>query len=390
MHAVIKVLVVIAELDVGGTERHLLSILPGVNGDGIEVKVFVFRPGGRLIPCMRNAGVDVIMAKRPPWAWFGTLLNAFSLYRTLWRERPEIVHFFLPEAYLIGGFCALLGPKCTKLMSRRSLNRYQQKRLSSRPLERFLHRFMDGVIANSHAVHRELVAEGMNEDRLGLIYNGVSAGPDGSDGMRADTRRELGVGDNEFLLVMVANLIAYKGHRDLLSALGIVEGRRQVDWRLLCIGRDTGIGDSLKEYATTLGIGSRIIWLGGLTPVANYLAASDIGILCSHEEGFSNAVLEAMAAGLPMIVSDAGGNPEAVEHGTSGLVVRTHDSEALARAILHLASDHDFRRKAGAAARTRVTERFALTTCIEAYRKVYLNAVGVDPKPLAAVISAGT
>ena len=99
--------------------------------------------------------------------------------------------------------------------------------------------------------------------------------------------------------------------------------------------------------------------------------ATDIGILCSHEEGFANAILEGMAASVPIVATRVGGNPEAVIDGTTGLLVPAHDPAALATALLSLARDPARRKAAGAAGRKIVEERFSLETCVSHYQRLY-------------------
>jgi glycosyltransferase involved in cell wall biosynthesis len=105
--------------------------------------------------------------------------------------------------------------------------------------------------------------------------------------------------------------------------------------------------------------------------VANLLGASDVGLLCSHQEGFSIAILEAMAAGLPMIVTDVGGNAEAVLDGVTGLVAPPHDPQALATSIVRLARDPKLRQRYGSAGRERVKLQFSLEACIAKYEALY-------------------
>ena len=174
-----------------------------------------------------------------------------------------------------------------------------------------------------------------------------------SDACRA-ARAALDVADDALVLITVANLIAYKGHADLLAALAETSDSLPVGWRLLCVGRDDGHGAELSKIATSLGLRDNVRWLGERNDVPSLLACADIGILCSHQEGFANSVLEGMAASLPMVVTDVGGNREAIEDGVSGMVVPAHDPQALGTAISALAQNSARRAAMGAAGRLRV------------------------------------
>ena len=111
--------------------------------------------------------------------------------------------------------------------------------------------------------------------------------------------------------------------------------------------------------------------MGSRNDIPDLLSASDIGLLCSHEEGFSNAILEGMAAGLPMVVTDVGGNSEAVVNGKTGVVVPARQPAALGQAILELAKDSKRRKEFGGAGRARVEAEFSLEKSVEGYEEVY-------------------
>jgi glycosyltransferase involved in cell wall biosynthesis len=188
------------------------------------------------------------------------------------------------------------------------------------------------------------------------------------------------------VLVIVANLIPYKGHLDLIEALGRIAGRMPPDWQLLAVGRDEGVGAAIRSRADALGIAVHVSLLGVRSDIPDLLNASDVAILASHQEGFSNAVIEGMQAGLPMIVTDVGGNAEAVVDGETGFVVAPRDPDALADAILRLAYDGELRRCFGDAGRRRVEAHFSLDACVEAYDALYCGLLaGKTPSEIPQV-----
>jgi glycosyltransferase involved in cell wall biosynthesis len=156
---------------------------------------------------------------------------------------------------------------------------------------------------------------------------------------------------------------------------------------LLLVGRDDGIESSLKKKTRDLGIAEHVRFLGQRYDVADLLRIADIALLCSHEEGFSNALLEMMAAGLPCIVTDVGGNPEAVIDEVTGLLVPAKDPGAIARAILRLAHDPDLRRRMGLAGRTRVQQNFSLEACLDSYEALYSSIMDNDIQRHRALLS---
>ncbi len=201
----------------------------------------------------------------------------------------------------------------------------------------------------------------------------------GSQIGRAEARTRWNLRAEQLVLVVVANLIPYKGHADLLEALARAAELLPRCWCLLVVGRDDGYGAALRSQAAHLGLDAHIRWLGSVEALDSILAAADIGIQPSHEEGFSNAILEGMAAGLAMVVTDVGGNPEAAVQGQSGLVVPPRDPAALATALLQLAASIELRGQLGAAATVRATACFGLPRCVAAYAAIYQQVLAQAP-----------
>lgn len=384
--------VVVGDLDVGGTARHLTRVLPYLNRNHFQVTVYTLTHKGILAPLLERAGVSVI----EPWGGskihrhlprcvrLVALLPLTVLRLTLLmrRLRPDVVHFFLPMAYLIGGICAFLtGTRC-RVMSRRSLSTYQESHPFLARMERRLHRSMCALLGNSKAVLRELREEGVSEEKLGLIYNGIDASPFLKKTTRQDLLPAQNVGDATLVFILVANLIHYKGHANLLRAFGQVRDRLPEKWVLLCIGRDDGIGETLMDHARANHVFGHVRWLGPRADTAQLLMSSDIGLLCSDQEGFSNSILEGMAAGLPMVVTDVGGNGEAVLDGETGFVVPPQNPASLGDAILKLAGDPALRQRMGAAGRERIANKFSIESCVQAYVQLYDGLIEGKAKPI--------
>lgn len=381
-----RILYVIGSLEVGGAERHVTQVAARLKERGWEPELYALVPGGPLASSLERAGVPVYGVALPRWmrhvvrndrlrAWIGLVVTATALVGTLFRRRPETVHFFLPAAYIVGGLASLLYPVTARIMSRRSMNHYQLAHSLFARVERRLHSRMTLVCGNSQAVVEQLREEGIDSSRLRLIYNGIGLAPFTTPLDRNAVRESLQIQLDALVFIMVANLIPYKGHDDLLDALGEIKDALPPSWIVLCVGRDDGIGASLREKAQKIGIGNHVRFTGSRADVPDLLRIADIGVLCSHEEGFSNAVLEAMAAGLPMVVTDVGGNAEAVTDGEHGYVVPARSPHLLGKALLDLATDES-RRMRGNQARQRVKDHFSMETCIDAYEKLYWEATG--------------
>jgi glycosyltransferase involved in cell wall biosynthesis len=381
------ILFVIGDLDTGGAERHLVKLLPALSRHHFRPFVYTLTHKGTLSPQLERAGVEVF---QPPLATVTRRLPSLvrrltflpltipSLAWLMVRRRPDIVHFFLPAAYLIGGICARIARIKVRVMSRRSLNVYQRAHPFLARLERWLHQWLTAALGNSRVVVAQLIQEGIPANRLGLIYNGIDMSEFSGLPERSVTRTSLGLEQEALIFVIVASLIPYKGHRDLLAALHRVRDQLPQPWRLLCVGKDIGIGAELRAYTESLGLQGNVSWLGERFDVPAILQASDIGIMCSHQEGFSNSVIECMAAGLPMIVTDVGGNSEAVLDGVTGLLVPVQDEAALAAAVLTLGNDPRRCRSMGKAGKEGAG-RFSFHGCLVRYLRLY-SAIGIDDR----------
>lgn len=374
----------------GGAERHLAQLLPDLIARGFALELFVLERGGQLEEHLMTAGVVISGPFRRSGRATHLFVAAAALYRRIRQTRPDIVHFFLPEPYLIGSIVAMLARHRICIMSRRSLAHYHRNHPLLGRLERMLHHRMTALLGNSQAVVDELVVEAGDPYRIGLIHNGVTAGPPAGDRIRKARRADFDISPDAFVMAIVANLFHYKGHADLLDALGMIASRLPQEWRLVVIGRDEGEGDRLRSQADRHGIADRILWLGERQDVREILPVADMGLLVSHQEGFSNALIEAMEGGLPMIATAVGGNLDAIVDGESGLLVPAHDSAALAAAILDLAIKPQRRRALGLAARERALAMFSQEACVARYERLYRGIGRSSRHSIQAIVDGRT
>jgi len=380
-----RVTIVTSRLDIGGAERHLARVLPALKQRGIDIALYTMERGGPLEAELQAQGVRL---EGPPRAAFLHWPRAtVALARFLKRERPTIVHFFLPRPYLYGSIAAELAGHRRRLMSRRSLTVYREKYPLLRSFELLLHRRTHGLIGNSRAVLDQLATEVSDLRKIALIHNGIDMPPPTTAADRERVRQLLDIPKDALVIAVIANLVSYKGHRDLLDALALVKEQMPKPWLVLAIGRDDGMGAELKRHAAALNLAANVRWLGEQPAADHLLAAADIFILPSHQEGFSNALLEAIAANLAVIATAVGGNLDAIVDNESGILVPRRDPSALAVAIARFASDPEIRRRYGDAARRRVEQRFALERCVERYETLYRAMSEPDPRPVAEILA---
>lgn len=371
-----RLLVVVTGLGLGGTERHLAAVLPALVARGASVRVVSLRGRGEMAAPLEAAGVEVRAAN-------GSLSGFGAVVREALAWRPDVSHFFLPEATIVGGLACWLTHRRPRAASRRSLNAYQAAHPRAARVERWLHGRTDALIGNSRAVCEQLLAEGAPAERVALLPNGVITPPPSRP--RADLRAALGIPDGAIVILCVANLIPYKGHADLIEAFAKARPHLPPGSVLLCAGRDDGYGVALTAQAEALAVIDQVKLLGQRDDVGDLLGAADIFALASHEEGSPNAVIEAMAAGLPAVVTDVGGSPEAVAE--VGVVVPPREPAALTEALIRLGNDRALRDTLGSAATARAQAFYGLDTCVGHYVSLYAAlAAGRTP---ASVLPVG-
>lgn len=365
-----RITLALGSLQVGGTERQVCRLATELRCRGHEVQVICLGSTGPLEQWLVENDIEPVMIGfrgflvrdprgRPrPWRALPEMTKLVRIWRALRAHRPDVCHAFLYWAYVLVLPVAALARVPVRVSGRRGLGRQPPR--GQRPFD-LLERWVDQVthlaVCNAEAVADETEREDrVPRSKIRVIPNGIDipAAP-------ADVERAPPVG------VMVANLIAYKGHADLLRALGSMADPPRM--RLLGDGPER---PALERLTTELDLAGTVVFEGFRLRPEEVVTASQFAVLTSHEEGFPNAVLEAMAAGLPVVATAVGGVPELVDRST-GILVPPRSPEALAAAIEKVAADPDLRRTLGAAARTHV-EAFSWPRCVDAHVALYRSA----------------
>ena len=246
-----------------------------------------------------------------------------------------------------------------------------------RLLQRLACRMADCVLVNAEAVRQRLIAEGFAARKIAVIPNGINIEGFASRPGRDTLRRALGLPAFGPLVTVVARLNPLKGLEPFLEAARRI-AERLPEARFLVVGdsepspRRPPYRATLEALAARLGLSARVSFLGFRSDVAELLAASTVSVLPSLSEGLSNVLLESMAVGVPVVATRVGGNPEAVEHGVTGLLVAPGDAFALAHAVTLLLEHPHLARCYGEAARRRVHERFSDLRMVRATEDFYL------------------
>lgn len=364
----IRIMHVVDSLGKGGLENGLVNIVQRLDSGRFEHIVLAMRalgpnadrlPGRVRIECLgKQAGSRTQMP---------------ALVRAMRNFEPDIVHsrnWGAIEAVTAGRWVG----SCATIHSEHGLESDPDAKEPWRKIgfRRLAYGLAHRVLSVSYQL-RDLHARrtGFPADKITVIHNGVDSRRFFSNPeARARVRSELGVPDNGFCLGCVGNLLPVKDHMTLLQTLGALSERR-IDWRLLLVGEGPE-RSRLEEFVSAHPQWSeRVIFLGSSNRVPDLLNAMDVYVLPSIAEGISNSLLEAMATGLPVVVTITGGNPEVVVDGESGLLFPVGSGEQLAGHLLRLEGRRELRLQLGQRAVQRIHERFSIDSMAQKYEQLY-------------------
>jgi glycosyltransferase involved in cell wall biosynthesis len=387
----VPVVYVIGTLDRGGAERQVMELATRLDRKRFAPHVICLSVGGPLQPEVEAAGIPVTVIGfrglrifRRPWRpWMGWR-EMIQLVQSLRAVRPTIVHGYLFWAYILGTMAARVARVPIVIASRRSLGTFKAGRVHYLLLERLTNAMTDLWVANSEAVRQDTVRqEGVDPARIRVIPNGVDPNRFAGSADRPTVRRRLGLPEDGPLLLTVSNLIHYKGHGTLLEAVPLIT-RTHPTARFVLAG-DGPMRAEIERRIATAGVADRVRLLGERIDIPDLLRAADLLVHPSDEEGFPNAILEAMAAGRPVVATRVGGTPELVLDGVTGTLVPPRSPAALAAAVSHLLADSQLADRMGAAGRERAVREFSLARMVERtealYAEVLHTKLGLEYQP---------
>jgi len=329
---------------------------------------------GPFLKTLQQAGIPVV--NFPPRGGFFSpsgVQEFLGLARFLRRERFDVVHTYDLYSNLMGIPAAWLARVPVRISSRRDLGSWWWYTPGNRKLLRRILGLSSFVVANSEAVRDFLVKEdGYDPGKIRVIRNGIDPAPFLAP---APSRGRLfpAAGRQDKLIAVVANMnVNTKGHLDLLEAARLIcPVFPEVRFVLIGDGRErAGLENKVDEWA----LRKNVLFLGHRTDVPDLLRCSDMFVLPSWAEGLPNVVLEALAAGLPVVATRVGGIPEIIEDGANGLLVAPKDPSALAVAILRLLRDKELAERLAREGQARVCDRFSFDRVLQQVKGLYEEA----------------
>jgi L-malate glycosyltransferase len=366
-----RILYVVTSLDVGGTETQMVQMAQRLDPRRYDVTVATLGAGGPLTEALQTAGIRILeVPKRRTMLSFRA---ACQLIRMAWfirREKIDVVHAHDLWGNLMAVPAAWLARAPVIISSQRNLATLSWYTPSRKKIIRRVHLLATFVIANSEASRRLLIEEfRIPSERVRVLYNGVDF--ERIAEVRCD-RRELfpGLASNARLILNVANMNSnVKGQSVLIEAAKCV-CTDVPEARFILVG-DGPLRMQFEEQVRSLGIMDHFLFLGSRRDVPKILSCGDLFVLSSFAEGLPNAVLEASAAGLPIVATAVGGIPEIIEDRVTGLLVPPKNPQALSVALLQLLKDSAFAAALAHAGKERVSTKFCFDNVLAQLRVLY-------------------
>ena len=378
----IRVLRVIARLNVGGPALHVTYLARGLAERGYATTLVagdVGRGEESMAFVAENAGVEVLPLHglSRELSPVRDAIAAWRLAGIIRRVRPDVVHTHTAKAGAVGRAAAVLAgprrPVVVHTFHGHVLRGYFGRvgTLVFRAIETILARATDRLIAVSPEVRDELVALRVAPERkFSVVRLGIELEPRVAfDGDAAEVRRRHGIGQDTFVVGWFGRMTAVKRTDDLLTTLAGLRVRG-VEALLLLVG-DGDDRERLEQRAHDLGLAKSCLFLGYQEDVAQWYAVCDAVVLTSVSEGTPVTIIEALAAGRPVVATKVGGVPDVVDEGETGFLVRPGDTHALAERLEILARDPERRAAMGETGRERVLRRYAVERLVDDVDALY-------------------
>jgi glycosyltransferase involved in cell wall biosynthesis len=352
----LRLAVLLQDLEFGGTQRYALQLLAGLDRALFTPELWVLMSGDDLLPEAQSLGVPITRVSQCPPDSFRALP---PLFRQIARAKPDILYTLTVVPNIWGRiFGRMLGVPAIAAGFRE---------LMPRQWEPLLWRCSDRLICNAAMLGERVVNElGVPRERVAVIPNCVD-----TERFRPVERAVAARPDGPHV-VSVARLVRDKSPLALVAAFALA--KKSVPGARLTMVGDGPLREQTLALAAELGVADALSVVTGCGEVRPHLAEADVFALASRREGSPNAVLEAMASGLPVVASRTGGLPDLVDDGVTGLLARPEDPQDIGAALARLLRDADLRRRMGAAGRERAVRLHSPQAMLRATQDVLLAA----------------
>lgn len=366
----IGILYCIEYLAYGGTEKQVYSLIERLNKKDFSPHLCCLRKSligenrkNDAFKLFRNIKCNKIQLNFVSFTNFNSLIDIIRLIRFIKRNNIDIIQTYFKDPTILGVLAGKLCGVRHVVACFRDLA-FWRKETNDRIL-RLIYRFCTGYIANSEAVKAEYTKlYNLDDKKFSIIYNGIDIG---NATMLPEERSD---GSKDIVVGIVANLNRKVKRVDVFLRAAAYINKRQKDIKFVVVG-DGEFRDDLISLCAELCIFKIVKFIGRIEDVSQCLSKIDIGVISSDSEGFSNAILEYMAAGLPVVATDIGGNKEIIKNTINGFLVAPGDYRSMGEKILQLANEKDTYHKVRENAFDIIRENYNFKHVVENYEKYY-------------------
>jgi glycosyltransferase involved in cell wall biosynthesis len=366
-----RILQVIPTLVRGGAEKQLTLLATGLAAKGWDVHVCVLTHTGPLEEQLRQSGVPLTFIhkrwKLDPFAYL-------RLKQEIQRLQPDLVHTWLFAANAYGRQAAFAAGVKHVVAGERCVDPW--KGTLQLGIDRYLARRTERIITNSSGVRDFYSSKGLPAEKFTIIPNGIApfAPPAGQTASREGLLKELGMEPGAKLIGAIGRLWPQKRVKDIIWAADLIKCVRD-DVHLLIIG-DGPQRRRLERYAEQCDVMDKVHFLGERNDIPRILPHLDLLLLASSYEGQSNAVMEAMSAGIPVVASDIPGNRDLVVPGETGFLFDVGDRGGIAQKSLMILDDTELASRLGSAGKRRMLEEFSIDKMVARHEELYRSICG--------------
>lgn len=364
----LKLMQITHDLAIGGLQQIVVNLCRTIDRDRFAVSVLCLRSLGEFAPVVRAMGIEVLLLPQKPGRV--DYLSFLKVAKILRERNIDIIHTHNTQPLIDGTLGALMSGVKTIVHTDHGRQFPDKKRYMA--AERVMSQFVYRIVGVSEPTSRDLIThEKIAPHKVMTIHNGIDVDAFAVNIDRQAMKRSLGIAKKGPVIGLGARLSAEKGITYLLKAMPALI-RKHPDITLLIAGTGDA-APALMDETSALGIADHVVFAGPRLDMPNVLKVLDLYVLPSLREGLPTVLLEAMAAGCPLVATNVGGNAMAVRHGENGSLVAAQSPEALAAEILSLlGSTQTMSRYAEAGLRT-VRERFSAAVMTARYQTLYLR-----------------
>ncbi|HVF89193.1 MAG TPA: glycosyltransferase [Blastocatellia bacterium] len=363
-----RVLHLITKFEIGGTERQAVELLNRLDPARYDVRLAAIRNEGPFYQELAGRYPDVPEYPLTSFYNANAVRQLSRLAGAMRRQEIDILHAHDFYAGIIGAAAARLA-RVRVIASQRHLK--LSDRRSHELGTRLIHRLAHRLLVNSEAIRDYILKHGSAPaGKIVVIRNGLHVdeeNPVKLAEVRRELRRELGLEPDAKVAGMVARLQPVKGHRYFIEAASIA---RVPDAHFVLVG-DGPLKSEILQQAAALGIGGRVHLLGDRKDARRLVSAFDVAVLSSLHEGLPNSVMEAQAAGVPVVATAVGGTTELISDKETGYLVPPEDARALADRIEFCLLDREEGARVGARGRAFISDKYGVGRMVESVERLY-------------------